>query len=252
MNRKPFQGLTNIVKFNWHYYVIAFVLVTAVVLFKNFLPYYLNLTATVLVALAILATVISLFVSYYIYDLSDLYEFQWLNNLNIAPNAQLVNINAGFDETSSIFVNKYPTSNLQVFDFYDPEKHTEVSIERARKAYPAFPGTKIITTNAIPLKINSVDHVFLMLAAHEIRNTEERINFFTQLGNALKPEGKIIVVEHQRDLPNFLAYNFGFFHFHSNPSWKAVFKSAELTQIEELKLTPFISAFILTKNGITA
>ena len=252
LNRKPFQGVTNIVRFNWHFYVIALIVVTAALFLKQFLPHYLELAATILVGSAIAVTVISLTISYYIYDLSTLYTLDWLDDLNIGSNTKLVTISAGFDETSSTLTKKYPGSDLEVFDFYDPEKHTEVSIERARKAYPVFPGTKTINTSAVPLKVNSTDHIFLILAAHEIRNIDERINFFSQLRNALKPEGKIIVVEHQRDLANFLAYNFGFFHFHSTNSWKKVFKEAQLAEIEELKLTPFISAFILKKNGITA
>ena len=53
--------------------------------------------------------------------------------------------------------------------------------------------------------------LFLLLAAHEIRNDEERVNFFKQLKNVLSPAGKIIVVEHQRDIYNFMAYNFPYF-----------------------------------------
>ncbi len=101
-----------------------------------------------------------------------------MNSLNIGTGKQLVNINAGFDETSLLLKEKYPDSDLIVFDFYDPVKHTEISIERARKAYPQFPGTTKISTNNIPLKDNSADYIFLLLAAHEIRNDEERIDVF--------------------------------------------------------------------------
>ena len=94
--------------------------------------------------------------------------------------------------------------------------------------------------------------MFLILAAHEIRNDVERIVFFKQLQKALTSTGKIIVVEHQRDIANFIAYNFGFFHFHSLKKWKATFKSSNLSIEKEFKITPFISTFILTKNGITS
>jgi hypothetical protein len=252
VKRKPFQGITNIIKFNWHYYVIAFLLIILLLIANSFLPTVIQLLTIILLSLITLSILTSLIVSWYIYDYSDLYTLNWLNSFNIGPGKQLVNINAGFDETSLLLKEKYPYADLIVFDFYDPSKHTEISIERARKAYPAFPGTKAISTNNIPLKDNSADYIFLLLAAHEIRSDEERVIFFKQLENILSPVGKIIVVEHQRDIYNFMAYNFGFFHFFSTKTWKQTFSKANLSEESIFKITPFISAFVLTKNGTTA
>lgn len=252
IKRNPFQGVTNIIRFNRHYYVIAIVLIATLLIANSFLPAEIRLLTTIILSLITLSILVSLIVSWYIYDYSDLYTLNWLSNLNICTGKQLVNINAGFDETSSIFKEKFPDSNLAVFDFYDPEKHTEISIERARKAYPTFPGTIKINTDNITLKANSADYIFLILAAHEIRKKEERAAFFKQLNNALAPEGKIIVVEHQRDIYNFMAYNFGFFHFFSTKTWKQTFSKANLSEESIFKITPFISAFVLTKNGTTS
>jgi hypothetical protein len=247
--RKPFQGITNIIRFNWHYYVIAFGLITIVLFTSKFLPGVLRISAIIILLMAVAGIIISLAISWYVYDHSELYSLNWLNSLNISSDKQLVNINAGFDETSSVLAHKFPGSGLLVFDFYDPAKHTEISVERARNACPAFPGTKTISTVDIPLQSTSVDYIFLLFAAHEIRNHKERIEFFTQLGNALRRNGKIIVTEHQRDIYNFLAYNIGFFHFFSNKTWNQTFAKAGLHKETTFKLTPFISTFVLTKNG---
>ena len=61
----------------------------------------------------------SLLVSWYVYDLSNLYKLSWLfpNNDNI----KIVNIHAGFDETSVLLSAKFPNAELIVFDFYDQE-----------------------------------------------------------------------------------------------------------------------------------
>lgn len=251
LTRKPFQGIVNIIRFNWHYYAIAFIVITTLFVFKEKLPSYLDIIATIILLFSMVSIITSLVISYYIYDYSELYTLNWLNNLNIGSNTQLVNIHAGFDETSSLLQEKYPDSTLIVFDFYDPNKHTEISIKRARKAYPEYPNTKAISTHYIPLQANSVDYIFLILAAHEIRNNAERIDFFNQLANALTINGKIIVVEHQRDLYNFMAYNIGFLHFISNKTWKQTFSKAGLHQDITITITPFITTFILKKNGIT-
>jgi len=252
IKRRPFQGITNIIRFNWHYYVIAFAAIITIFILKNFLTATINLAATILLFLVIASIIISLFVSWFIYDYSDLYTFNWLEKLNISTEGCMVNINAGFDESSEILKDRFPKSELIVFDFYDPKKHTEVSIERARKAYPPYQGTKIISTNAFPLEQNSVDTIFLILAAHEIRNDDERIFFLKQLSNSLKDDGKIVVVEHQRDIFNFIAYNFGFFHFFPTKTWNKTFASAGLTETSIFKITSFIKGFVLSKNGIAS
>jgi SAM-dependent methyltransferase len=228
---------------------MAIFLITALFIVIRFLPPVLKTTAIFILSAAIAGIIISLSVSWYIYDHTDLYSLNWLDRLNIGENKQLVNINAGFDETSSILVKKFPGSKLLVFDFYDPSLHTEISIERARKAYPAFPGTIKISTGNIPLQPNSVDYIFLLFAAHEIRNDKERTGFFSQLGNALRPGGKIIVTEHYRDIYNFIAYTIGFFHFYSARSWMQTFDQAGLYVEKTFKLNPFISTFVLKKNG---
>lgn len=249
INRIPFQGIGNIIRFNWHFYIIALVSLVLLMAAKQISPApfgFFILFTTITIGLSI---VLSLAVSYYVYDRSDLYQLNWLNFLKIEPGAQLVNIHSGFDETSSLLSIKYPHSKLIVLDFYDPAKHTEVSIARARKAYPAYTGTRPISTSDVPLKCRSVDGIFTLLSAHEIRNEQERIAFFRKLKESLKEDGKIVVAEHLRDVPNFIAYSIGFFHFFSKKKWKYCFDAAGLCIVREIKITPFITAFILQKNG---
>jgi len=243
--RKPFQGVLNIIRFNWHFYVVALLLITLLLVFTFLKPSVYNLYLYLFIAAAILGTSLSLLASYYIYDISNLYSLKWLDDLKIQKNAFILNINAGFDETSTLLKSKYPDAKLKALDFYNPFKHNEVSIERARKAYPAFPGTELIDTAKINLALNNVDCIFLILAAHEIRDKKEQITFFEQLKSTLKIEGKIVVVEHNRDFYNFLVYNFGCFHFFSPKRWTTVFKDAGLKLTQTKKITPFINVYYL-------
>lgn len=250
--RKPFEGVYNIVRFNWHFYVLAFAAIFLLLIAGPLLrPSFAGVTilASVLMALPLIS---SLLMSYYIYDRSDLYSLNWLDHISLNKAGSIVNIHAGFDEISQLLKHKFPGATLSVLDFYDPVKHTEVSIKRARKAYPAFPGTRAISTSELPLTEHSSDLIFLILAAHEIRNEQERLAFFTGLKQALKPDGKIIVTEHLRDLPNFLAYTIGFFHFLPERHWRKAFKDSGLHIEERFKITPFINTFILTKHGPTS
>ncbi|MFN8713524.1 MAG: class I SAM-dependent methyltransferase [Bacteroidota bacterium] len=245
LKRKPFQGVLNIVRFNWHFYLIAGLVITSSFFLTHYLPEQTKPFAFTFTILAFLAIIISLLTSYYIYDYSPLYQINWLSNLN---NKKILNINAGFDETSGIIKNKFPECELTICDFYNPEKHTEISIKRARRAYPMLEKTIQVTNNNLPFQNSSFDSVLAILSAHEIRDENERIHFFIELNRVIKPTGQIFVTEHLRDWNNFIVYTIGFFHFHSRASWLKTFKGTNLIVKKQIKTTPFITTFILEKN----
>jgi ubiquinone/menaquinone biosynthesis C-methylase UbiE len=247
--RKPFQGVSNIVLFNWHFYVIAFSIIIISVFAASYFDNSLKRFIYCVCILVAGSTITSLLVSFYVYDYSGIYTIKWIDQRH--TESLIVNINAGFDETSTPLNNKFANAKLVTLDFYNAEKHTEVSIKRARKAYPPFPGTQQIETSYFQTPDNSADKIFVIFSAHEIRNESERIAFFKELKRVIKPDGEIYITEHLRDIPNFLAYNIGFLHFYTKGSWYKVFESAELEIVREIKLTLFISTFILSKNGNT-
>ena len=247
--RGPVQGVWNILRFNWPFYGLAAGLLMAFLLLRTMVagPYDLYwILATGLIAANVL---VSLLTSFYVYDRSDLYHFSWLDDLINSHPREVVTIHAGFDETTALLQRKYPQARVHVFDFYNPDRHTEASIKRARRAYPPHPATQAIETSAIPLGDQVADCVFLILAAHEIRQETERIRFFTELSRVLKPTGRVIVVEHLRDGANFLAYTIGFLHFLPKSAWLATFARSAFTVCQRLQVTPFVTVFILQKHG---
>jgi ubiquinone/menaquinone biosynthesis C-methylase UbiE len=155
----------------------------------------------------------------------------------------VVNINAGFDETSFIIKNKIKNADLKVYDFYNEELHTESAIVRARNVSLVYPNTRQINSDNIPLENNSIDIVFLLSAAHEIRDFQEKVTFLKECLRICKPNGKVIMVEHLRDFPNFLAFTIGFNHFFSKKVWKSAFKISGFNSFKEEKFTPFMSIF---------
>jgi hypothetical protein len=232
--RKPFQGVWNIIRFNWHFYIAA----GSVIFVMAWLHWYL------VMMLVFVPTAVSLVVSMYVYDFSGLYTLSWIEPGEVKT---VVNVHAGFDESSVLLYKKFPSANLLVFDFYDPAKHTEVSVKRARRAYPPFPGTQRIDTSVMPLNDGIADRILVAFSAHEIRNDEERVFFFKELKRVLNASNYIQVAEHLRDLPNVLGYNIGALHFLSRKSWLLTFASAGLKVQCEKKVNPFITTFILEK-----
>lgn len=247
VSRKPFQGIMNIVRFNWHFYVIASITTILLAIGNHYTG--LEWIFTIAIVFLLCSVFSSIAVSCFVYDFSGFYSFNWLPEIDFAKSNNIVSINAGFDETSAIIQSQFRDSQLTVLDFYNPRKHTEVSIKRARKKYPAYPGTITIETDMIPFPDQAAGIVFLIFAAHEIRDIRELESFFRELERILDSQGKIVMTEHLRDIPNFMAYNLGFVHFFPKSRWKNVVGNAALKITSEKKLTPFTTLFIIEKNG---
>ncbi|WP_080779480.1 class I SAM-dependent methyltransferase [Chryseobacterium phocaeense] len=245
--RRKFQGVLNILSFNRHFYIIG-IGVLALITASHQIFEWPDLLYWIIIAAFLYGLITPLIVSAYIYDFSGYYEFQWLKDCSIDESKakNILNINAGFDETSYIIKDKFPQAHLKVFDFYDAKRHTEPAIVRARKVSIVYPDTQQIHTGSIPLPDQSVDIIFLLSAVHEIRSHEEKIIFLKECRRLCKTDGKIIMVEHLRDFPNFLAFSVGFTHFFSKAVWRNAFINAGFASFKEVKFTSFMSVFIST------
>jgi ubiquinone/menaquinone biosynthesis C-methylase UbiE len=244
ITRRPFQGVLNILSFNRHFYIIGLGLIASLFA-ANWIFSWPDYLFWILLFATLYGLLMPLIVSAYVYDLSGFYQFNWIPRqlLNRKEPLEIVNINAGFDETSFLVESKFPNSTIQVFDFYDSSRHTEPAIKRARKVSITYPNTREIDTSKIPLNTKTVDIVFLLSAIHEIRSQSEKEVFLKECHRVLKPGGQVVMVEHLRDLPNFLAFTIGFTHFFSRKTWKNAFMTAGFSSFEEKKFTPFMSIF---------
>lgn len=244
VKRRPFQGVLNILSFNRHFYVIGLGTLALLTISYRLIGWS-DILYWVILASFLYGLIMPLLTSAYVYDLSGYYQFNWLKNLPVSDSSanQIININAGFDETSFIIKNHFPQSDLLVFDFYNAQRHTEPAIIRARKVSQVYPNTQPIKSNSIPLADKSVDIIFLLSAVHEIRSHDERVQFFKECYRVCKPNGKLIMVEHLRDFPNFMAFSIGFTHFFSRSAWQQAFRQAGFSFLQETKFTPFMSIF---------
>jgi SAM-dependent methyltransferase len=242
--RRRFQGVLNILSFNRHFYLLG-IGVLAALIASRLLFEWPPILFWLMIAAFSYGFLMPLIVSAYVYDFSDYYSLNWLKNITTKNEEVklIVNINAGFDETSFIIKNRFPQSDLRVFDFYNASRHTEPAIIRARKVSLVYPNTQQIASDSIPLKNNTADIIFLLSAVHEIRSHKEKVQFLKECRRLCKPNGKVIMVEHLRDFPNFLAFSVGFGHFFSRSVWKNAFGRAGFTSFRETKFTPFMSIF---------
>lgn len=249
VKRSRFQGVANVLRFNWTYYafgVTAALMLVVVAMDSEGIVHAIALTAALLV---VISSIVSIAATYYVYDRSGLYELSWLDRLLPSTPSTILNIHAGFDEISGPLQRKFPRASLRVFDCYDPKTSTEHSIERARSMQIAAPEAERIAVTSLPLESGSVDAIFLIFAAHEIRDATMRTKFFRELKRTLSPNGTIVLLEHVRDVPNAIVYSFGIRHFYSVRTWIATIAQAGLRVAHKTRITPFVRVFVINRGS---
>jgi signal transduction histidine kinase len=194
---------------------------------------------------AVFWTCSSLLVSYYVYDRPALYSLGWLDRcLSRAP-ARWVFIHAGLDETSDRLAARYPSSQSQILDIFDPREMTEQSIQEARNTQSRT--SKAADWRALPLRDAEMDTAFLLFAAHELRRPEARAQFFREVARVVSVDGAVILVEHLRDWANFLAFGPGFLHFLDERAWRQAAVAGGLQIRDRFQVTPFVNVFVMRR-----
>ena len=243
--RGRYNGVLEIINFNRGFYAFTGLAIFCAMVGAMSLPANLALPvmATSLIALAWMLT--SLLVSHYVYDRSSLHDLRWLiPTLSRTPRSW-TNIHSGLDQTTAWLRTLFPDSYGRVLDIYDPSEVTEPSIARARRVYPRTVDSVASDFRALPLDDASCDAIFIIFAAHELRQRASRLLFFKQVTRILANDGTVVLVEHLRDLANGLAFGPGFFHFQSHREWLWVSREADLQVSREFSITPFVRVFVL-------
>jgi SAM-dependent methyltransferase len=247
VNQTAYSGVLKIVRFNWPWYIGSLTF-TALAIFLLKLETLSQFWVLLLVAAFVVANLwlfISLAVSHYIYDRSPVSRAGWL--IQIDPNTvrRAAVFHAGQDEASEFVARALPCIEIQTFDFFDPARNGTASLKRARGL--AKRRDLAIPSDEIPLEDDTLDLALVVFAAHEIREDMERTAFLRELGRALAPNGRVVIVEHLRDVWNFLAYGPGAFHFLSGKTWCQSFANGGLKLLRETSCTRFVRVFELKK-----
>jgi SAM-dependent methyltransferase len=245
--RTPYQGVIQIVRFNWRSYAAAAFVLSIGVLASNLSPYPIRFVVIACAFPPLFWMVSSLIVSHYVYDRSQLYELNWAGQSSTRAPHHWINIHSGFDETSELLAEKFPDAVSAAVNIYDPKIITEPSIRIARRLKPSPIPATVARYDALPFASGSIDAAFLIFSAHELRRHNQRVAFLREVSRVLTPGGNIFLVEHTRDSWNFLAFGPGVFHFFSDRTWRRAVLDAALIVHTRCSVTPFVHIYTLRR-----
>jgi len=244
-----YDGVLQIIRYNWSHYAFTFFVAVSCIAAGELLRSRAASAIALLGVALVCWMAISILASHYIYDRSGLYDFRWmLDSLPRQPSTWL-NIHCGLDQSSPLLISLFPNAKRQVLDIFDPSEMTEPSIARARRENIAASETFAANFRALPVPSGSCAAVFLIFAAHELRNRSSRREFFAEITRVLSTDGTVVMIEHLRDLPNFAAFGPGFLHFQSRREWIKVAASADLALVNQFSITPFVCVFMLAHKN---
>lgn len=176
------------------------------------------------------------------FDRSELLGGQWLKEELAQAPARWVQINVGLEETTLPLAEVFPGAEGEMLDLYNPAVMTEPAVTRARqKADIAALG---VQPESLPVADGWAELVVVTLAAHEIRDRQRRERFFQELRRIVSPAGRVVVVEHLRDLAAALAFGPGIMHFFPRGEWLRLGNRASLEVERERRITPFVRVFV--------
>lgn len=248
--RGRFQGACQIMRYNAPFYVSGTLACLAGGLVMGLAPLPSTLRALGWCGLALAAWWLlgSLLVSWWVYDHSPLYKWDWLRDFMPDAPRRWANIHSGLDESTPALRDLWGGTWV-VLDMYDEATMSEPSIRRARALTPPAITPTSIRFDALPLDSDSQDAVFLLFAAHELREAKNREALVREVCRVLREGGSVILVEHLRDAANFLAFGPGFFHFLPPGEWQRLARHGGFTIEAEQRMTPFVRVWRWRKKG---
>jgi SAM-dependent methyltransferase len=231
------NGVRQILLFNWPKFVLCVVLAGIALVLPFPQPWRLFVHGAALVGLGWVA--LGVLLGWLVYDVSRLYDWSWIFVvLPYSPRRYAV-LSTGLDEISGRLAELLPGSEATLFDLYD-STNKDGSIRRARKLVTPPDGMRRAVPAHLPVADGCFDAVFVVFAAHELRDPGDRRALFGEIARTLRPGGRLVLVEHCRDAANILAYGPGAWHFYPRSEWLRLAAGARLTLVAEGAMTPLV------------
>jgi hypothetical protein len=236
----------SLLRYNWPLYVTCIaVSATGALIHQSTENELLRLCGLCAGVVAAWYGIASFFSFWWMFDRSPLLSGTWLPSCFEHTPRTCKQLCIALDATIIPIDQIFPQASCSTYDLFDQAIHTEPAIARA-KAKTSPQRYAMIQPDDFADKIPRTELTLVTLAAHEIRDEKRREQFILETIKSTEPGGKIIIVEHLRNVPAFLAFGPGLLHFYPKSLWLALFQKAQLCVEKEFRVTPFAHVFVLT------
>ncbi len=186
--------------------------------------------------LIVLILIVNILVaSFIVYDWGQKREYDRLAELgNLTEANVVIDITCGKLRGTRGLLSQFQQGHYFVIDIYEPKKMTDPALRRAREMEPPLEANRRIyrrsgSPTSLPIPHNWADVVYCSFSLHELQRSEDRQAIFREFARILKPDGKLLMAEHGRDFPNFVAFGLGVFSFLTPATWTRHITDAGLT-----------------------
>ena len=179
----------------------------------------------------------------WLFDRSPLLEGRWLADV-AAPPRRWLQLSVFLEQTTLPLGAVFPGAEGLQLDVFSPNAMTEPAVQRARGAgvdgapRPSRP-------DALDAPDGWADLTVVTLVAHELRDVAIRRRLFAELARVTAASGRVVLVEHTRNLAALLAYGPGWWHFMPASEWRERAADAGLEVVATRHLTPFVVVLTL-------
>ncbi|MFJ6382834.1 class I SAM-dependent methyltransferase [Kitasatospora sp. NPDC092039] len=241
------SGVREVVRYNWPMYAAGALTVAAGRVLARRLPGPAAALARTAAATAAGYLALSTLATCCVYDRSELHRYDWLPELLPGGPGDHLVVSTGLDEASRPLAARHPEARGRLADLYDPALTASGSIRRARRHAPPAPGGIPARPDALPAATGTLDTVFAVFAAHELRRSADRTALFAEAARALRPGGTLLLVEHLRDAANTAVYGPGAWHFLPRGTWLRHAAEAGLHRAAERRIAGLVTVFAFRK-----
>lgn len=226
-------GTAAVIRFNWPKYVAVVILVAAAIAATLAgLPRPLTAVLWLAGGTGLVWTASSVGATWWIYDHRRVYDRV---GEGLGRVGDWASVHVGFDDATSRLASIVGQDPVAVIEL---SMHASPSLRRARATQSHATDSGAPTT--LPVATSTLDSVFVTFAAHEIRDRAAQGELFGELRRVLRPDGRLIVTEHLRDIANVAVYGPGAFHFQPAGTWIDRAAEAGFELASDVSITPFV------------
>ncbi|HEX9925102.1 MAG TPA: class I SAM-dependent methyltransferase [Anaerolineae bacterium] len=164
--------------------------------------------------------------SYLVYDWGSRRDYDRLAELGDMGQANVViDLTCGKLRSTRGVLSRFQPGHYFLIDLYDAEKMKDYALRRARELEPPLETKQRIyrrsgQANRLPLPHNWADIIFCAFSLHEFQDTADREAILAECARVLKPHGRLLIAEHDRDWLNTLIFGPGVFSFFPAAEWE--------------------------------